>query len=82
MNDEIIIEFLEDEEIIINESSSEEGIEIKNENIINLGTTNYVELRNKPSIEGVQLINNKTFKDLGAISLTNTEIERLINIQG
>ena len=82
MNDEIIIELLEDEEIIINESSSEEGIEIKNENIINLGTTNYVELRNKPSIEGVQLINNKTFKDLGAISLTNTEIERLINIQG
>lgn len=82
MEDEIIIEELENEEIVIEESSSNEDIEVNQESIVNIGTKNYKQLDNKPSIEGVTLINNKTFKDLGAISLTNTEIERLINIQG
>ena len=41
----------------------------------------YNRLANKPSIEGVTLIDDKSFEDLGAISLTNMEIENLINLQ-
>ena len=79
--DEIIIEELENEEIVIEESSSNEDIEVIQESIVNIGTKNYKQLDNKPSIEGVTLINNKTFEDLGAISLSNLGIERLLNIQ-
>lgn len=43
------------------------------------GTNDYNEQINKPSIEGVELINDKTFEELGALSLTNMEIEELIN---
>lgn len=70
MEDEIIIEELEDEEI-----------EVEDEDIINLGTNDYKKLKNKPQIEGVELTNNKSFEELGAKSLSNMEIERLINIQ-
>ena len=41
----------------------------------------YNRLANQPSIEGVKLINDKTFEDLGAVGLTNMEIENLINLQ-
>lgn len=78
--DEIIIEDSVDEEIIIEETSSE-NIEVDDDDIINIGTRNYKELNNKPRIEGVELINNKSFEDLGAESLTNMEIENLINLQ-
>lgn len=43
------------------------------------GSTDYKVMVNKPSIEGVTLVNDKSFKDLGAYGLTNIEIERLIN---
>lgn len=42
------------------------------------GTTNYNELQNKPQIEDVTLTGDKTFEDLGLISLSNTEIENLL----
>ena len=41
----------------------------------------YNTLKNQPSIEGVTLIDDKTFEDLGATSLSNLEIENLINLQ-
>ena len=41
----------------------------------------YNRLANKPSIEGVTLVDDKSFEDLGALSLTNLEIENLINSQ-
>ena len=41
----------------------------------------YNRLANKPSIEGITLIDDKSFEDLGAIGLTNMEIENLINLQ-
>ena len=69
-----------DFEIDMKESTQE--IEIEEGNITNIGTKDYKQLYNKPSIEGVTLINNKSFEDLGAKSLTNLEIERLINLQG
>lgn len=75
-------------EVIINANRT--SIEIENEEqSIELGGTytkqflanDYSLLKNQPQIEGVTLINNKTFEDLGAISLSNTEIEKLINLQ-
>lgn len=68
-------------EFEIDMESSVQEIELQEENIMNIGTKNYKELYNKPSIEGVTLVDNKTFEDLGATSLTNLEIEKLINLQ-
>ena len=42
------------------------------------GTNDYEELINKPKINNVTLIKNKTFSDLGLNSLTNMELESLL----
>lgn len=39
----------------------------------------YEMLEDKPKINSVELKDNKSFEDLGANALTNTEIENLIN---
>lgn len=41
--------------------------------------TNYTKLKNKPQINGVVLEGNKTFEDLGIYTLTEREIENIIN---
>ena len=38
------------------------------------GLINYEEIDNKPSIESIELIGNKTFEDLGIISITKSDI--------
>lgn len=43
------------------------------------GTTNYEDLENRPAINGVELEGDKSFEDLGAEALTNSEIEQLLN---
>lgn len=50
-----------------------------NEVINNGGTRNYNDLNNKPMIEGVELVGNKTYEELNLSSLTNTEIEDLLD---
>lgn len=40
----------------------------------------YEQLKNKPFINGVELIGNKTTEDLGDVALTNLEIFNLIQI--
>lgn len=50
-----------------------------NEVINNGGTRNYNNLNNKPMIEGVELVGNKTYEELNLSSLTNTEIEDLLD---
>jgi hypothetical protein len=40
----------------------------------------YALLENKPSIEGVPLVGNKTFPQLNMKSLTNSEIENLLTL--
>ena len=42
------------------------------------GTKDYEELYNKPQIEGVTLIGNKSFEDLTLVSLSNIEIEFML----
>ena len=75
-------------EVTINTKKASLNVETTKKSL-ELGTTytekllanDYNTLKNQPSIEGVTLIDNKTFKDLGATSLSNLEIENLINLQ-
>lgn len=43
------------------------------------GTKDYEKLKNKPSIESVELIGDKSFEDLGLRPLTNLEIDALLH---
>lgn len=43
------------------------------------GTYDYNELYNKPQIESVELIGNKTFEDLGLDDMSNIEIYNIVN---
>ena len=42
------------------------------------GTSNYEDLANKPSIESVELVGNKTFVDLGLESIESSDIDNLL----
>lgn len=42
------------------------------------GTKDYNELDNKPQINSVELINNKSFDDLGLKRITNSQIEEIM----
>lgn len=52
---------------------------IGNESIVVRNVTSYNSLDDKPSINEVTLIGDKSFEDLGAETLTNLEIESIIN---
>lgn len=41
-------------------------------------TSDYNLLSNKPQIESVELLGNKTFNDLGLSNITNLQIEQII----
>lgn len=65
---------MEELEIVLNEESNEELISLEEENNeveinleeeINSGSNDYNKQINKPSINGVELVGNKTTKDLG-----------------
>lgn len=77
MND-LIIELEQDDlEFELEKDTDNENIEIEeNENVST--ENNYKKLKNKPSINSVELIDNKTFEELGIIELTNSELERLL----
>lgn len=48
-----------------------------NEQIVG-GSTDYSQLRNKPQINNVELVDNKTFDDLGLSGLSNIDIENIL----
>lgn len=48
------------------------------ESLTSGGTTNYNALNNKPQINSVQLIGNKSFDDLGMSALTNMDILNIL----
>lgn len=43
------------------------------------GTNDYNDLVNKPSINGVELVGDKTTQDLDILPLTNAEIDEFMN---
>lgn len=42
------------------------------------GTNDYEKLKNKPKINGIELIKNKSFDDLGMSIITNQELEDML----
>lgn len=43
-------------------------------------TSDYRLLNNKPQIESVELLGNKTFNDLGLSNITNMRIEEILKV--
>lgn len=43
------------------------------------GTKNYEKLTNKPKIESVELIGDKSFEDLGVRDVTNMELQSMLD---
>lgn len=41
---------------------------------------NYEKLMNKPQINDVELVGNKSSRDIGIFDLSNAEIDRLVNM--
>lgn len=60
------------------------GLDSGDNAALNVGSTtvvfvnDYEELRNKPRIEGMELIGDKTFEELNLQSLTNQELEAML----
>ena len=52
---------------------------LSNITVLSSGVLDYNKLINKPQINSVELVNNKSFEDLGLISLTNSEILQILN---
>lgn len=82
MNEEQITVSEEEIEQLITlsqEDNSEQLVAVAEETVSGGGTKDYNKLNNKPQINDVELIGNKSFEDLGADSLTNLEIDAIIN---
>ena len=62
----------ENREVTIQVKLSESGVIYQN------GTADYSELKNKPSIESVELDGNKSFEELGLQSMTLQELDNLL----
>lgn len=81
--EEIVITLEEEtnEEMInlLEEEKNEVLISLEQQESTDIVNLNYENMKNLPKVNGNTLIKDKTFADLGAISLTNTEIEKLIN---
>lgn len=59
--------------------ASESILGVGSENITVRNVSDYEELDNLPQINDVTLIGNRSFEELGAESLSNLEIESIIN---
>lgn len=57
----------------------EQDVLLAPERVVIRSVTSYEQLDDLPKINDVTLIGNKSFEDLGAESLTNLEIEAIIN---
>lgn len=68
-----------DKIIHIKRENREQAIGVARERVVIRSVTSYEQLDNLPQINDVTLIGNKSFEDLGAESLTNLEIEAIIN---
>lgn len=66
-------------EYAVNVDATEETYNLEMKETLGTGGTNdYTRLKNKPSINSNELIGDKTFEQLGLVSLTNEQIENLL----
>lgn len=75
-NNSIEKEYLLEADITV-EDENEIDIEYEKFEIFNTSDNDYANLKNKPQINGIELINNKQFEDLGIEEITNTELNNL-----
>ena len=79
-NFDITMDVVTDEvSIDMNVDSDTDSIEINVADSGFGGTSNYNDLNHKPKINGVELIQDKSFEDLGQKPLTNIQILNIIN---
>lgn len=50
------------------------------EKVVVAGTSDYEKLKNKPHLNGVELVGDKSFEDVGLVALSNSELEKLLKI--
>lgn len=50
------------------------------EKVVVSGTSDYEKLKNKPRLNGVELIGDKSFEDVGLVALSNSELEKLLKM--
>lgn len=50
------------------------------EKVMVSGTSDYEKLKNKPRLNGVELVGNKSFEDVGLVALSNSELEKLLKM--
>lgn len=50
------------------------------EKVMVSGTSDYEKLKNKPRLNGVELVGDKSFEDVGLVALSNSELEKLLKM--
>lgn len=70
---------MEEQQITVYAEGTEQQVQVLEEAISVSPVKSYNELEDKPQINDVELVGNKSFEDLGAESLTNIDIENIIN---
>lgn len=50
------------------------------ERIVTSGTSDYGKLKNKPHLNGVELVGDKSLEDVGLVALSNSELEKLLKM--
>lgn len=70
---------MDEQQINVYAEDAEYLVNVMEESIAVVAVGSYNDLNDKPQINDVELIGNKTFEELGAESLTNIDIENIIN---
>ena len=65
-------------ELELESNTHEYTLEVEENIGITGGTNDYEKLKNKPSINGVELLKNKSFSDLGMDIISNQELEDML----
>ena len=50
------------------------------EKVMVSGTSDYEKLKNKPHLNGVELVGDKSLEDVGFVALSNSELEKLLKM--
>lgn len=74
----VTLKVSEDEPVKLTPEEQEEATLKVAELLIFNQNTDYRKLDNKPQINSVELIDNKSFEDLGLHRITNSDIERIL----
>ena len=70
---------MDEQQINVYAEDAEYLVNVMEESTTVVAVGSYNDLNDKPQINDVELIGNKTFEELGAESLTNIDIENIIN---